>query len=104
MANDPPRVVICRPETFLIRRIALCPTCKQKRRFVAEDAPWYGPRWTCCACGDSFGDGERLLRPARRGWRKEASAKAKRLWIAAGPYDREKHMAWLDEQIQGEAS
>jgi hypothetical protein len=96
-------VVVCAPDTYLLRRILRCPTCRTKRRFVGKDAPWYGPRWTCCGCGDSFGDGERLQRPARRGWRKQAVAEAKRLWGEAGPFDRAAHRAWLEAQMSDPA-
>jgi hypothetical protein len=103
--TTPPRaIIVCAPETFLLRRILRCPTCRTKRRFVGADAPWYGPRWTCCFCGDVFGDGERLPRPAKRGWRKEAAAKAKRLWDEVGPYDRAAHHAWLEAQLAGGAA
>lgn len=91
--------VICRPPVFLRRRIMFCPVCKHRRRFAVREALWYGPTATCCGCGDSFGDGERLLRPARRGWRKEAVAKAKRTWDAAGPFDRAAWELWFREQL-----
>lgn len=92
-------VIICRPETFLRRRIAYCPTCKQRRRFVGREAVWYGTVWSCCGCGDTWDDGGRRRRPFRRGWRKEAIAKAKRLWDEAGPFDRAAYDRWCREQL-----
>ncbi len=63
-------VNVCGGGGFPLRRIAACPTCKQRRRFAGLDSgPYYGVAWTCCACGDSWADGERLERPFLRGWR-----------------------------------
>lgn len=92
---------ICAPDTFPVRRIAHCPTCKRRRRFSGLDAAWYGARWTCCGCGDSFGDGERLTRPMRRAWRKDAIAKAKRVWDEAGRVTRADRRAWIRAQFNG---
>lgn len=73
----PPRGVVC-------RRILRCPTCEQRRRFVQRFmGAWYGDLFTCVACGDSWGDGERLERPFQRGWRQRATAKARRAWTEA---------------------
>lgn len=92
-------IVICRAPTFPIRRILNCPTCKQRRRFAGRDTAWYGPTVTCCGCGDSWSDGERHVRPFRRGWRAEAIAAAKELWAEAGEYTRADHEKWLKEQL-----
>jgi hypothetical protein len=73
-------VHVCRPNQIALRRIATCPTCKRRRRFSAIDAAWYGPIWTCCGCGDSWGEGERMPRPFCRGWRKQATDRARRTW------------------------
>lgn len=94
-----PAVVVCRPSQFPLRRILRCPTCKQRRRFSGHDAAWYGATWTCCHCGDSFADGHRLQRPARRGWRTDAATKAKRVWDEAGRYTHDDWRHWLREQL-----
>ncbi len=91
--------VICRTGTFPRRQVAHCPTCKQRRRFAGYDAAWYGTRWTCCGCGDSWGDGEMLPRPFARGWRAEAIARAKRIWAEAAGLTRADHRAWLQAEL-----
>jgi hypothetical protein len=91
---------ICSPPKFPLRRIMRCPTCAQRRRFAGYDQAWYGPTWTCCGCGDSWGDGERLERPFRRGWRPDAIQRAKRIWDGAGAFTRRDWHAWLIEQIE----
>ena len=63
-----------------VRAVVRCPTCKTRRRFAGWFQEWYGITWTCCACGDSFADGYRLLRSNARGWRRKAAADAKALW------------------------
>lgn len=92
-------VTICSPPQYLIRRIAHCPTCKTRRRFIGADALWYGTTWTCCRCGDSWADGERMERPFARGWRAEATRRARASWEEAGTYDRAAHNAWLGAQL-----
>lgn len=94
-----PQPSICRPDEFLIRRILHCPNCQRRRRFAVREAAWYGFTATCCACGDSWSDGERQMRPTRRGWRAEASAAARRTWAAAGTFDQAAHHEWLRRQI-----
>ena len=92
--------IICRPPSFPVRRILACPTCKQRRRFAGRDfGPWYGPTVTCCGCGDAWSCGERLERPFRPRWRKEAIAKAKRAWDEAGQYSRAEYEAWLAAEL-----
>jgi phage/plasmid primase-like uncharacterized protein len=93
-----PGIIICSPATFPIRAIMRCPTCKKRRRFAGRDAAWWGVTWTCCACGDSFGDGERLMRPATRGWRTEARAKARATWEEAGRRTRAEYRTWIQDQ------
>ena len=78
-------VHICRPAVVTTRKVLRCPTCKQRRRFVVRSYVWYPTDATCTACGDTWAEGERLQRPARRGWRVEASAAAKRDWEQATP-------------------
>ena len=75
---------ICAPAAD-IRKAAFqkCPTCKRKRRFLAEHYEWYGWRMTCLTCGDVWNDGERQERPFNHGWRKASVYNAKgRLAIA----------------------
>lgn len=94
-----PGLVICLSETFNLRRISKCPTCKCRRRIAGVDRGlWYGIIWTCCACGDSWGDGEMLERPFRRGWRKEAIADARETWVSASPASE--HRAWIRLQME----
>ena len=77
-------VMVCAPTaTCTERRVMLCPTCKRRRRFVCTLYEWYGWMVTCCGCGDSWEDGERLPRPFKPRWRSEAIAKAKKQWAAA---------------------
>lgn len=91
---------ICGTAPFPLRRIATCPTEQRRRRFAGQDlGAWYGARWTCLGCGDTFGDGQRMERPFRRGWRQEAVAKAREVWAAAGAYSKADHEAWLREQL-----
>jgi predicted RNA-binding Zn-ribbon protein involved in translation (DUF1610 family) len=58
--------------------IVPCPTCERRRRMWMENCAWYGPHWTCLSCGDSWQDGERLMRPFARGWRQQSIAAARR--------------------------
>ena len=94
-------VIVCRPETFWLRRIRQCPTCHRRRRFVAFDQLWYGPTWTCCRCGDAWTADGRLPRPFKPRWRRESATWAREHWsLASG--DRAEHMAWLAAQIAEE--
>jgi hypothetical protein len=93
------RVHINRPATIAIRRIMPCPTEGLTRRFAAFDALWYGPTWTCLGCGDSWGDGERLQRPFKPRWRREAKTRARELWEQGVRCGSPEHRAWLDEQM-----
>ena len=93
------RLVICRPELFPLRRITHCSTCNRRRRFAGLDAPWYGVTWTCCGCGDSWADGERLQRPFRRGWRAEAKKHAKAVWAEAAGRTADERRQWIREQL-----
>lgn len=62
-----------------------CPTCERRRRMWMEHAAWYGPLLTCLSCGDSWQDGERLMRPFARGWRQRSiDAARKRMAQLAG--------------------
>ena len=78
-------IIICRPRGLTGRGIRHCPTCKHRRRFVRRWEMWYGWDEQCTACGDRWQDGERCPRPFVRGWRKEATAKAKERWAQALP-------------------
>lgn len=92
-------VVICRAAEYSIRRVLRCPTCKARRRMLAQTYAWYGPQVTCCHCGDTWNDGEREPRTNRRGWRQEAATKATAGWLAAGPFDRADFDRWFHEQV-----
>ena len=77
-------VVICRPDDrFLRRRYWRCPVCQCRTESVFRYELWHGVTIWCCRCGDSWGDGELLLRPFARGWRREATRRARRLWDQA---------------------
>lgn len=83
--NDDGRVIICSPPSVTERRYCRCPTCKARRRFVVSVFVWYDAIWTCCSCGDSWSAGERMMRPALRGWRGAAAEKARDRWAATPP-------------------
>lgn len=82
-APGDPCLIVCAPTSVTYRRVRECPTCKRRRRFVVKTFVWYDPIWTCCGCGDSWSSGVRFGRPARRGWRIEATRKARSEWVAA---------------------
>jgi hypothetical protein len=92
---------LCRPAAMEVRLIRHCPTCKQRRRFAGIDTPpWYGVTITCCACGDTWSEGERLERPFKRGWRKEAAANAKATWATAVRYGSPQHRAFVADSLR----
>lgn len=76
---------VCRPRVVVFRTVRRCPECGERRRIVGQWAVWYGTTWTCCGCGDSWCDGERLPRPFEPGWRKRATRDARTLWRSALP-------------------
>lgn len=90
---------INRPDSIAVRRIMHCPTCDCCRRFSAVDQLWYGPSWTCLACGDGWSEGERLERPFRRDWRKESRRRARETWARAVRVSGPDHLAWLQRQM-----
>jgi hypothetical protein len=92
-------IIICCAPQYAIRRILRCPICKTRRRILALDEIWYGTTTICCHCGDRWQDGELCPRPRRRGWRKEAAAKATARWLAAGHRDAAAHKAWVRYQL-----
>ena len=50
-----------------------CPTCRPFRvAAVAAFQEWYGWMVTCLRCGESWQDGEMLMRPCEPGWRPKA--------------------------------
>jgi len=95
--------IVCRPATFLLRRIANCPVCERPRQFAGSDAAWYGTTWSCCGCGDSWTDGEMHPRPFARGWRKKAITEARRTWIEAIAFDPREHTAWVMAEVFADA-
>lgn len=74
---------ICTARSQDFRRVLDCPTCKRRRRFIVTTTIWHGVTFTCCGCGDSWGEGERMERPFRRAWRAEATESARRRWADA---------------------
>lgn len=100
--TDQPTIHIFRPPQFLARRILWCPVCEHRRRHVIALFVWYAAHITCCACGDSWADGERMPRPFRRGWRCEAVRQARAQWDEAQSWDdalADLHTA-VEEQIR----
>jgi hypothetical protein len=96
-----PTPTICRPATIDVRLIRDCPTCQQRRRFAGFDSPpWYGVILTCCACGDTWSDGERQERPFARGWREKSAAKARALWASAVRYGSAEHRAFVRARLE----
>lgn len=89
--------------TFALRRIALCPTEKVRRRFTGWDEPYYGVTWTCCRCGSSWDLEEGLRdwwhRDDMPGWRDKAAAEARALWDEAHAVGSPEHKAWFREQV-----
>ena len=75
---------VCAPDPIIRKAVFLkCPTCKTKRRFLAECYEWYGATLTCLTCGDIWNDGELKERPHRHAWRTASVYNAKqRLAIA----------------------
>lgn len=93
---------ICGGYVEVIRRIVACPTEGRRRRMVVvvPDSPYYAGTLTCCGCGDSWSEGFRMERPFRRGWRKDAKARARHHWD--NPYrmtDAERR-AWLADWLE----
>ena len=84
----------------IVRKVRECPTCKRRRRMVVVYgwSIWYAPTVTCCGCGDSWADGERLPRPCKRSWRAEATARAKQLWQHAFRMSDEERAAWYRQE------
>lgn len=89
-------VIVCTTPTVATRRhISACPgRCGGQRRRVVSAwpaSPYYGPVFTCCACGDQWSDGELLARPFAPGWRDRNTTKALAVWVAsqAGPILRD---------------
>ncbi len=70
---------ICAPRGWHWRSTRWCQTCRQRRWFLVSAYIWYPTNWTCLRCGDTWGDGERLPRPFKPGWRKESVTHAKRI-------------------------
>lgn len=66
-------------DAFGKRRVR-CSTCEKRTTFFWWSEPWYGPTWTCLACGDRWSDGERLERPFKPRWRQESIASARRMY------------------------
>lgn len=100
-----PTPILCaifhRPAAMDVRLIRHCPTCQQRRRFAGFDQPpWYGLTVTCCTCGDTWSDGERMQRPFARGWRQKSAAKARATWATAARYGSPAHQQFVNEQLQ----
>jgi transposase-like protein len=54
-----------------------CPTCDRPRRMLGWFVEWYGTRWSCAGCGDSWNDGELEERPFAPGWRRTRIERAR---------------------------
>ena len=75
---------INRPKVESFCQLNDCPTCQRPRRMLGEHAEWYGTTWTCCGCGDSWQDGERLERPFAQGWRRRSVERARAVLASIG--------------------
>jgi hypothetical protein len=95
-----PNSWLCRPPQGVVRRHYLtCWNCERKRRVVEVwQGAWYPSHFYCCACGDGWGDEERMERPFLRGWRPKAIAKARAHWAAA--LTPAEFNAWVDRDLQ----
>jgi hypothetical protein len=86
---------------IVCRRVAYCPICDRRRRFVQKFiGTWSGDRWTCLGCGDSWQEGELMPRPFRPRWRAEAKAKARARWQQA--MTRAEFQALIRRQLAAE--
>jgi len=90
---------ICGPRGVYFRAVAICPEEQMKRRFVILDEPWYGQRWHCCGCGDTFTEDGRDQRPFMPKWREKAIHQHKELWKIATT--RRDANQWLREEMGG---
>lgn len=70
------------PATSVRRIVDYCPTCDRRTRKVAHLYQYHGPLVTCCACGETWSDGEMCPRPFARGWRQKSIARARAEWKA----------------------
>ena len=78
---------ICGGLSYARRSRRGCPTCQKVTDGVAcySSSLWWGVTWRCCECGDSWDEeGYREQRPFKRGWRKEATRRARLMWGEAG--------------------
>ncbi len=97
-------VYICGGAYVYRRRILPCQgACRPQRRrvVVAYGSPYYAPTVTCCACGDSWSEGELSQRPFRRGWRKEAVTRAREQWQQArsGPVRLDEELYPIPDEV-----
>jgi len=53
-------------------RVAFCSTCVDHRPMLHSFGAWYGWTTGCLVCGDKWVEGERLPRPFRPKWRRDA--------------------------------
>jgi hypothetical protein len=87
------------PASFPSQPRRRCPTCATVTRHAVREYGWYDPTLTCCECGDSWSGGVRHERPFRRGWRKDAIARAEQAWAAAGSVTAADREAWFADQL-----
>jgi hypothetical protein len=59
-------------------RAMWCPVCGGYANILIECWEWYSAQATCLCCGDSWSEGELMMRPFYHGWREERIEKAKR--------------------------
>lgn len=61
------------------RAVMRCHHRKVRRRFVVKLYAWYGPQFTCCACGNVWSDGEWLRYNEKM--RVSAAKEARKAWL-----------------------
>lgn len=60
--------------------VHFCPTCKTRRRMLAQFQDYYGWTETCLTCGEQWTDRQMHDRPFAPRWRKKNVARAKAAW------------------------
>lgn len=70
---------INQPPSWLGRTVALCTTCKQRRRHIVRLYEWYPSQWVCGGCGEGRRWAGVKERKSNRQWVKDTWKTARRL-------------------------